>query len=106
MIDLSDNWAASHSNCPLTKLVLDECTIRPKSLRRILAGIAALQEFSYGCYLPTNDETEEGEPKEIVRELLRSASHSLVNLELTDRRHTRGEKSKATSWVHFKGSKF
>ena len=100
MIDLSDNWTATHSNSALTKLVLDKCTIRLKSLLRILASIAALQDFSYSCDLPTNNNMEEGEPKEVVRQLLQSASHSLVNLDLNDRSYTRSENTKA----HFMGS--
>ena len=44
MIDTGSEWAATHSNGSITKLVLDECKLRPESLQRILkhCGLAGL----------------------------------------------------------------
>ena len=89
LIDSDDEWSATHSGSTLTKLVLGERRIRLESLQRILDSIAALEEFTYVFHSENREYRSPTpckapvEPKEIVQSLLRSASHSLVSLDLT-----------------------
>ena len=105
LINSDDEWSATHSGSTLTKLVLGECRIGLESLQRILDSIAALQEFTYGFHSENREYRSPTlykppvEPKEIVQSLLRSASHSLLSLDL----NVLGRNEK-TREDHFMGS--